>query len=101
MSIDQSSALSPLGGAADRLGFATLHPLVRAASLVGAARIYEDRHWASDVIAGAAVGTIVSRVVVRYVRAHPRNAIDRALLRRGQARSSGDRMIVFAWNYVW
>src|SRR6185312_12648212 len=39
--------------------------LFTSASLVGAARIYEDKHWASDVVAGAAVGTLVSRVVVR------------------------------------
>ncbi len=73
--------------------------LFTAASLVGVARIYEDKHWASDVIAGAAVGTIVSRVVVKYARAHPRNAIDRLLLPAGMSQASGARGISFNWNY--
>lgn len=32
---------------------------------VAFARMYRDRHWASDVLAGAVVGTLVSRRVVR------------------------------------
>lgn len=75
--------------------------LFTSASLVGVARIYEDKHWASDVIAGAAVGTIVSRIVVRYARAHPRNAIDRLLLPIGVSQASGARGIAFNWNYQW
>jgi membrane-associated phospholipid phosphatase len=35
---------------------------------VAFARVYDDKHWASDVVAGAALGTLVSRAVVR--RAH-------------------------------
>lgn len=73
--------------------------LFTSASLVGVARIYEDKHWASDVIAGAAVGTIVSRIVVRYGRAHPRNAIDRILLPVGVSAASGERNVGFNWNY--
>lgn len=38
------------------------------ASGVAFARVYDDKHWASDVVAGAALGTLVSRAVVR--RAH-------------------------------
>jgi membrane-associated phospholipid phosphatase len=73
--------------------------LFTTASLVGAARIYEDKHWASDVIAGAAIGTLVSRIVVRYSRAHPRNAIDRLLLPVGVSQASGARGMTFNWNY--
>jgi membrane-associated phospholipid phosphatase len=75
--------------------------LFTSASLVGAARIYEDKHWASDVVAGAAVGTLVSRVVVRYARAHPHNVIDRWLLPVGVSQMSGGRAMTFAWNYQW
>jgi len=75
--------------------------LFTSASLVGVARIYEDRHWASDVIAGAAVGTLVSRVVVRYARTHPRNVIDRWLLPVGVSQVGGGRAMSFAWNYRW
>ncbi len=32
---------------------------------VAFARVYRDRHWASDVVGGAVVGTLVSRRVVR------------------------------------
>ncbi len=35
---------------------------------VAFARVYDDVHWTSDVVAGAALGTLVSRAVVR--RAH-------------------------------
>jgi membrane-associated phospholipid phosphatase len=73
--------------------------LFTSASLVGVARIYEDKHWASDVIAGAAVGTLVSRVVVHYSRAHPRNAIDRLLLPAGISAAGGSRDVGFTWNY--
>ena len=34
------------------------------ASLVGLQRIYADRHWASDVLVGAAIGTVVGKSVV-------------------------------------
>jgi membrane-associated phospholipid phosphatase len=50
------------------------------ASLVGLSRMYENRHWASDVIMGAAIGTFAGTKVVRYHRTHPGNPIDRWLL---------------------
>jgi len=37
-----------------------------AATFVGFSRIYQDKHWASDVILGAAVGELCGRVVTRY-----------------------------------
>jgi hypothetical protein len=42
--------------------------------------MYENRHWASDVIMGAAIGTFAGTKVVRYHRTHPGNPIDRWLL---------------------
>lgn len=37
-----------------------------AASFVGLSRMYQDEHWASDVILGAAIGELCGRVVIRY-----------------------------------
>ncbi|HEX2718067.1 MAG TPA: phosphatase PAP2 family protein [Gemmatimonadaceae bacterium] len=46
----------------------------------GLARMYGDKHWASDVFMGAALGTITGRRVASYSHGHPRNRIDRWLL---------------------
>ncbi len=51
------------------------------ASLVGLSRIFNNQHWASDVMAGAAIGTLVGIKVVKYTHSHPGNHIDRELIR--------------------
>jgi membrane-associated phospholipid phosphatase len=50
------------------------------AALVAISRMYDNRHWASDVIMGAAIGTFSGLKVVRYHHSHPNNRIDRWLL---------------------
>ena len=50
------------------------------ATLVGLSRMYESKHWASDVAMGAAIGTFSGLKVVKYHHAHPNNRIDRWLL---------------------
>lgn len=50
------------------------------ATLVGLSRMYHNKHWASDVALGAAVGTFSGLKVVRYSHAHPNNKIDRVML---------------------
>jgi membrane-associated phospholipid phosphatase len=52
-----------------------------AATGVGLARMYNDKHWASDVALGAAIGTLSGRLVVRYAHGRPGNLIDRIALR--------------------
>ena len=51
--------------------------LYSAAALVAASRLYNNKHWASDVVAGAAIGTVVGMRVVRYAHAVPSSRLNR------------------------
>jgi membrane-associated phospholipid phosphatase len=51
------------------------------ATLVGLSRMYHDKHWASDVVLGAAIGTFTGIKVIRYTHEHPNNRWDRAVLK--------------------
>ncbi len=67
----------------------TVGPLLYgSAALVGASRMYNNKHWASDVLAGAAIGTFVGTKVVRYQHSHPGNWLDRKFLTVGVSKSS-------------
>lgn len=50
------------------------------AAMAGVSRMYNNRHWASDVVIGAAIGTFAGLKVVRYHDSRPGNAIDRVML---------------------
>jgi membrane-associated phospholipid phosphatase len=69
------------------------------AALVGISRIYNNRHWASDVVMGAAIGTMAGIKVVRYSHAHPQNAIDRWLL-SGSVRRDASGRRALSWSVV-
>ena len=55
--------------------------LYTGAALTGISRMYNNRHWMSDVLAGAGLGTFAGLKVVRYQHSHPGNRIDRWLLK--------------------
>ncbi len=50
--------------------------LYSAAALSGAARMYEHQHWASDVLAAAAIGTFAGWKVTQYTHSHQSNTLD-------------------------
>jgi membrane-associated phospholipid phosphatase len=51
------------------------------AALVGWSRIHEDRHWASDVVGGALLGTVAARLTVRSLeQRNPRPTFRQARL---------------------
>jgi membrane-associated phospholipid phosphatase len=50
------------------------------AALVGISRMYNNQHWASDVLIGAGIGTFAGLKVVRFNDAHPGNRADRLFL---------------------
>ena len=58
------------------------------ATMVGIARMYHNKHWASDVVTGAAIGTVSGYKVVDYGHAHPHNVIDRIMLNVSAAPSA-------------
>ncbi len=71
-----------------------------AATLSGFSRMYDDRHWASDIISGAAIGTFAGIKVVRYNHSHPSNMIDRFFLGSiVEAGSHGDVKAGFSFAY--
>jgi membrane-associated phospholipid phosphatase len=50
------------------------------ATAVGLSRMYDDQHWASDVLMGAAIGTFAGLKVVRFNHTHAGNQLDKILL---------------------
>jgi membrane-associated phospholipid phosphatase len=53
------------------------------AALTGVSRVYNEFHWASDVVAGAAIGTLTGIKVYRFTHSHPNNRVDKFFLRAG------------------
>jgi len=72
------------------------------AAAVSLSRVYANKHWASDVVAGAAVGSLAARIVAHFNRDYPGNFMDRLFLSGGvmPARqislSSGVPVVAFA-----
>ena len=72
-----------------RIGRVAPFLLYGAAALVGGSRMYHDAHWASDVVAGAGIGTISGQLTVRRLhRGATRNRFDRWMLGGGNRAST-------------
>jgi hypothetical protein len=54
--------------------------LYGAAAVPGLTRMYLNQHWASDVVAGAFVGTLIGSRVVSYAHSHNKSKLDKFLL---------------------
>jgi membrane-associated phospholipid phosphatase len=70
------------------------------ATMVGLSRMYHNKHWASDVVMGAAIGTFSGLKVVKYTHDHPRNRLDRIMLGASAAPNAQGGMTVI-WSAPW
>jgi membrane-associated phospholipid phosphatase len=71
------------------------------AGIVGLSRMYNNRHWASDVMMGAAIGTFAGNKVVRYHhRTNPTNRFDQWLLGASVHQSANGSYSSFAWSFA-
>ncbi len=86
-SIHSSAAFSTAGALSEEMrvrgtrGRRILSPvLYTLAAGPGLSRMYNDKHWASDVVMGAALGTLAGIRTVRYAHGNPGNRLDRLFL---------------------
>lgn len=69
------------------------------AAMVALARVYTAKHWSSDVLAGAGIGTLSGLVVMRFHALHPHTGFDRVLL-GAHPMVTGDRGVGVGWRIV-
>jgi membrane-associated phospholipid phosphatase len=50
------------------------------ATLVAGSRVYNNEHWASDVVAGAGIGSFSAVLFDRFNQRHPNNVLERIFL---------------------
>ena len=69
------------------------------ATMIGISRMYNNRHWASDVMMGAAIGTFAGNKVVRYHhRVNPTNRFDKWLLNLNVSPTRTASGLHFDWS---
>ena len=68
-----------------------------AATLVGASRMYKNKHWASDVVAAAGLGSYSAVLFDRYNEGHPGNIFERMFLPSSVVPQRGG--LAVAWSF--
>jgi membrane-associated phospholipid phosphatase len=68
------------------------------AALPGLARMYGDKHWASDILMGAALGAVTGWATVRYHHHRPGNRLDRIFIGNAPTPVVSDREAGLVWN---
>lgn len=68
-----------------------------AAALVGFSRMYKNKHWASDVVAAAGLGTYSAVLFDRYNEGHPDNVFERVFLPKSIVPQHGG--VALAWSF--
>lgn len=63
--------------------------LYGAASIPGVTRLYLNKHWASDIVAGSFLGAMMGIKTVRYAHSHRRTKLDRFMLGASVAPAPG------------
>jgi membrane-associated phospholipid phosphatase len=69
-----------------------------AATLVGLSRMYSNKHWASDVVASAGLGTYTAVVFERYNDSRPGNVFERIFLPASVVPQR--RGVAIAWSII-
>lgn len=67
-----------------------------AATLIGFSRMYKNKHWASDVVAAAGLGTYSAVLFDRYNQGHPGNVFERMFLPSSIVPEHGG--VALAWS---
>lgn len=66
------------------------------ATLVALSRLYNNKHWASDVAFGAMIGTLSGQKLVRHQHARPGNWLDRIFLSSSVAPTGSGYMVLLS-----
>ena len=69
------------------------------ATMPGLARMYADKHWASDVAMGMALGAVSGWATVRYHHHRPDNRFDKTLL-GPRAATAADGSLGLVWAFT-
>jgi membrane-associated phospholipid phosphatase len=71
------------------------------AALVGLSRMYNNKHWASDVMMGAAIGTFAGTKIVRFHhRTNPDNKFDKWLLSASVTPAMDGGGMALSWSVL-